>query len=292
MFDRVIVVDWSANAAPKRGKDSIWIARFDNDVPDGQAVNVATRHQALDHLETMMREQPTLLAVDFSLGYPRGTAATFGLSGSPWEAMWNLLDEEIVDEASNANNRFEVAAEFNRRASDVEGPFWGCPHTQPIDGLTSKKVSCDPLPQWRHTERFLMERGLRPFSAWQLLGAGAVGSQSLLGIAAMARLRRRLVDNHRLQVDVWPFTTGLEAPTTHRDARVIVEIWPSMVPIVDGGLVRDEAQVLTVGSHLRQADHDGRLAQWFAPDAPDDRRRAIVEEEGWVLGAGSDLVPS
>lgn len=291
MFDRVIVLDWSANSVPKRGKDSIWLAHFDSDTPDGRAVNVATRHEALDQLEVLMCGQRTLLAVDFSLGYPRGTAVALGLTGLPWEAMWALLDSTIVDEVDNANNRFDVAAELNRRVTDIDGPFWGRPHTQTFDGLTTKKVSCDPLPEWRYVEEFLRARRLRPFSSWQLLGAGAVGSQSLLGIASMARLRRRLVDVHHLHVDVWPFTTGLTEPQIRHHGSVIAEIWPSMVPVVDNGLVHDEAQVLTLGSHVRRADQNAELMQWFAPEAAGTRRQAIIEEEGWVLGAGTGLVP-
>ena len=36
MFDRFVVVDWSANSTPKRGRDSIWIA-----VLDGHGVSVS-----------------------------------------------------------------------------------------------------------------------------------------------------------------------------------------------------------------------------------------------------------
>lgn len=290
MFDRIVVVDWSAHSSPKRGKDSIWIAHFDNDDPNGRSANVATRRAAVDRIEDLVSSGRTLLAVDFSLGYPRGTSAALGLDGSAWQSMWSLLDELVVDDSKNVNNRFDVAAELNRRSGALPGPFWGRPHTQQIDGLTSTKVPCHPLPEWRHVEQSLRDGGLRPFSSWQLLGAGAVGSQSMLGIAALARLRRRLTELHGVNVDVWPFTTGMTTPTIASDACVIVEIWPSMVEVVDAGRVHDEAQVLTIGAHLRAGDTNGALASWFAPELPDEQRHVVAGEEGWVLGAGTDLV--
>lgn len=292
LFDRIVVVDWSANAAPKQGKDSIWISWFDKRVPQGRAVNIPTRAQALDVIEELAAsraDRRTLVAVDFSLGFPSGTAAAFGVKGTPRREMWKLLAGMVTDGADNANNRFDVAAELNGRAPG-EGPFWGRPHTQDIPGLMRKKVSCAPLPMWRHCEQFLHDAGRRPFSAWQLYGAGAVGSQTLLGVAALERLQQRLAAAAFGAVAIWPFTTGLVAPDTELSRLVVAEIWPSMVDVVDNGRVHDEAQVLTLGSHLDCADQEGTLASWFAPDVPKEHIEAIVEEEGWVLGAGSGLV--
>ena len=41
--------------------------------------------------------------------------------------MWDLLAQLVDDRDDNANNRFEVAAELNRRVGPGPGPFWGCP---------------------------------------------------------------------------------------------------------------------------------------------------------------------
>ncbi|MGB3734411.1 MAG: hypothetical protein WA964_05610 [Ilumatobacter sp.] len=284
MFDRIVIVDWSANSTPKTGKDSIWVADL---VPATGAIrtaNISTRAAAVDLLvELATARGRCLVGVDFSLGFPAGTAEALGLTGTPHAAMWTHLASVIEDDARNANNRFEVAASLNQRMSPGPGPFWGCHPTKATDHLTSTKVPCDPLAEWRIIESELRARGKRPFSAWQLLGAGAVGSQSLLGIAAMSRFVERVEGSGR-SVDVWPFTCGLDVPSADS---VLVEVWPTLVDLADVSTdvwetrVRDERQVVAVARHLAQAD----LAAGFTPDVAEPARALVVGEEGWVLGA-------
>lgn len=283
-FVRIVVVDWSANSTPKTGRDSVWIADLDVAGSEVRTANVSTRSAATDLLvELATRPGRCLLGVDFSLGFPAGTAAALGLIGTPWEQMWRLLSSTIDDDARNANNRFTVASELNRRISPGPGPFWGCPPAQAGDHLTTTKVPCHPLPQWRTVEAELRTRGQRPFSAWQLLGAGAVGSQSLLGVPAMDRFVRAVAATGRT-IDVWPFTCGLAVPTADT---VLVEVWPTLVGLADvstdvwGTRVIDERQVVAVARHLAATD----LATEFVPAVPSERRGDIVGEEGWVLGA-------
>ena len=284
MFERIVVVDWSANATPKTGKDSIWIADLDVAAREIRTANISTRSAAVDLLEELASMPGRcLVGVDFSLGFPAGTAHALGMEGTPWQAMWNLLDSMIDDDDRNVNNRFEVASELNRRVSAGPGPFWGCHPTKATDHLTTTKVSCDPMQEWRTVESELRERGLRPFSSWQLLGAGAVGSQSLLGVAAMSRLVRRITGSGRA-VDVWPFTCGATVPSADV---VLVEVWPTLVGLVDvsGDVwetrVRDERQVVAVAEHLAAID----LAECFTPDISPIARNSVLGEEGWVLGA-------
>lgn len=304
-FDQVIVVDWSASSRPTRGRDSIWIASERVGVPGVPHVaNVSTRHAALDLLVELVTDggvaRRSLVAIDVSLGYPSGTAAALGLDGTPWSAMWDLLGAEIVDDDRNANNRFAVAASLNERFGGGPGPFWGAPATRASPTLTRTKVASDPVPTWRAVESVLRSSGHRPFSSWQLTGAGAVGSQSLLGIAALSDLRRRLrATEPGAVVHVWPFTSGLEPPVPHgRPDVVLAEVWPSMFDhraVAEArGAVRDEAQVRTVAATLADLDVRGTLSSWFSPDlrpaATDDPVdvivRRVVEEEGWTLGVG------
>ncbi|MEP4590461.1 MAG: cobalamin biosynthesis protein CbiG, partial [Ilumatobacter sp.] len=204
MFERIVVVDWSASSTPTTGKDSIWIAELHVASGHLSTVNPPTRTAACDLLMHLASGSGRcLVGVDFSLGFPAGTADAVGLTGVPWAVTWELLAATIVDDERNANNRFEVARELNETMSSGPGPFWGCHPSRASSHLTSTKVPCDPLPEWRTVEAELRRRGMRPFSAWQLLGAGAVGSQSLVGIAAMSRLLDRLVTSGR-SVDVWP----------------------------------------------------------------------------------------
>lgn len=284
MFDRVVVVDWSANSTPKLGRDSIWIAVHDAS-DDSSIVNLPTRAAAIEFLTDLIETDPprsTLIGVDFSLGYPAGTAAALGLVGAEWSAMWDLLADRITDDDRNANNRFSVAAELNRRLTGAAAPFWGCPPSVRTDHLGGTKPSAaTDLAEFRAVEQILRGRGARPFSSWQLLGAGAVGSQSLVGIARLHGLRRRLGE----RLHIWPFTTGLTAPPLDDSSVVLVEVWPSMHPTMQvDGEVRDAAQVRTTARSLVEADTSGDLDAWFSPSPPSTVARSVVAEEGWVLG--------
>lgn len=273
-IDRVVVVDWSANARPVRGRDSVWIAVLESS--GVSTSNPATRSEAMHELDDVCRRGGrTLVGVDFSLGYPAGTASALGLGGPPWRAIWDLLSAAVDDADDNTNNRFEVASTLNARIGQGPGPFWGCPPSRRTTTLTSTKVDPSPLSEWRTVEAELRRRGRRPFSSWQLLGAGSVGSQSLLGIARLARLERALTASG-LTVDIWPFTG--DDPTADV---VIGEVWPSLHPLPDrAGRVRDEVQVI-------------ETAQWLARCRPFGVERALGDhdarivriEEGWVLGA-------
>lgn len=196
--------------------------------------------------------------------------------------MWELLGSEISDDDRNRNNRFTVASGLNAKvAADAAGPFWGCPPAQRTDQLRSTKPVRAPAwpPEWRHVEARLRDEGLRPFSAWQLLGAGAVGSQSLVGIAALERLRWDLGE----RMCVWPFDTGLAEPT---DTNVVVaEVWPSRWPVtVPSGVVKDAAQVQATAQRLVDIDAEGRLGSVFAPEVDSSQLDDVLDEEGWVLG--------
>jgi len=284
-FDRIVVVDWSANSAPKIGADSIWLAHDD----DGSVVveNPATRADAFGRLTSIVEaavDSTTLIGVDFSLGYPAGTARALGCTGVPWHAMWTLLADSIVDDERNGNNRFEFAAECNAAVGDGAGPFWGCPPSRQVEHcLTSTKPdrSAGHPAEWRHVEAVLRSSGRRPFSSWQLLGVGAVGSQSLLGIPVLERLRRRFPQ----RVDIWPFTTGLGLPPSRAGQVVVAEIWPTLVSGTDTtGPVRDARQVADVATWLRGLDRRGELRGLFEPDVAATRRSVVIDEEGWVLG--------
>lgn len=284
MFDRFVVVDWSANSRPKRGRDSIWIAVLDG---DGVTVsNPSTRGAAEQFLAELVDCEPSsrsLVGVDFSLGYPAGTAAALGLTGSPWESMTRFLGGSIRDGDRNSNNRFEVASAINARMTATGAPFWGCPPSVAGETLTTTKpASFAPLGEWRLVETILRGQGRRPFSSWQLLGAGAVGSQSLLGIPMVHRLSAQFAD----RVSVWPFTTGMRAPTVGPGSVVIAEVWPSLLPLeVPDGVVRDQAQVVAVAEWLADLDGTDRLAELFRPDIAGLDDVAVIErEEGWVLG--------
>lgn len=263
-FDVVITIDWSAASAPKLGRDSIWFGLW----PDHAVTNVATRHEAARLLSSIVdgaEGRSVLVACDFSFGYPAGTAAALQLDSAmpPWLATWTLLAEMIDDRADNTNNRFEVAAALNERMGVRR--FWGAPAARASDWLTSTKPPLDL--EFRAVELAYRERGLRPASCWQLLGAGSVGSQSLTGIPILLGLRRRLPR----RVTVWPF----EPIRGVADEVVVAEVWPSELPrsVIDGieHPVADARQVIALSALL------GHGVEFREPGGE------TTSEEGWVL---------
>jgi hypothetical protein len=167
------------------------------------------------------------------------------------------------------------------------GPFWGCPADQAVGALRpTKPATFMGLPEYRLTEQRLRARGKRPFSVWQLYGAGAVGSQTLLGVNVI----RRLAEDPQLskRIRIWPFETGCDPnPTRSGPGSVVVaEVWPSMFEIPDDPRqVRDAAQVTALAEQLAEIDRAGRLGELFTPELTADESAIVEREEGWILGA-------
>lgn len=290
MFDRIVVVDWSANNTPKVGADSIWVAHLDRG-GTAIAVNHRTRHRAFEAVLALAAVPGrVLLGFDFPLGHPAGFAARLGLAGEPWAATWAMLADLITDDARNCNNRFEVAAEMNRRLGNLQ--FWAAPPRLAGAHLTTTRPArgADDLPEFRTVERHLRDQGRYPFSVWHLLGAGSVGSQSLTGIPVVERLRHH--PSIRDRVRIWPFETGLRLPTGH-DRIVVAEVWPSAIRFDHvQHPVKDARQVIALAQWLAE-----QPADVFAPPVANSPtvlaeaivheaivREAIVREEGWILG--------
>lgn len=301
VFDAYVTVDWSAASVPTTGANSIWIACLERRVGalvTTHLVNPPTRAEAEAKLADLLsdllaRDRLTLAGFDFAFGYPAGFAARLAPDlpdeRADWRAVWRWLAARVRDGADNRSNRFEVATELNRLLSGGPFPFWGCPPAQAGDLLTGTKPAGygkDGLAELRLTER--RANGVQP--TWKLAYPGSVGSQTLLGIACLERLRH----HHWLEgaVRVWPLETGLR--TLRRPDRgdanwriLLAEIYPSMIPIVTAeGEPRDRAQVRLLAEHYARLDDEGALAPMFA--GPDDlteaARQRIVREEGWILG--------
>ncbi len=294
-FDAYLIVDWSANATPKRGADSIWyclVARTGRGLRRRILANPATRWQAHDEIAAILKDQAArgrrvLAGFDFPNGYPAGFARAAGFKGRPWRAVWDGLDGMIEDRADNGNNRFEVAAELNRRISGGPFPFWGCPVGRQTDTLSMRKTRPydETLPERRHCETFLP----RSQPCWKLYTTGSVGSQALMGIPVLKDLR----DDPELapHTVVWPFETGFGPPEPAGQWRIVLaEVYPSILAIKAGaGQIKDAVQVETIARHLARRDESGSLARDLSgPDSLDGAARKRVEtEEGWILGAGT-----
>ena len=269
--DLILVADWSARATPspvRPSRDAIWLCA---DLRGARAVSYhRTRREALAAIEGWLGQgHRTLVAFDVAMGYPAGFAAR--LTGRAEAlAVWDWLAARIEDGPRNANNRFAVAAAINGAFAGI-GPLWGRPMGRAHEGLpaTDARAGHGLASDRRATDR----RAPGAQSVLKLAGAGSVGGQSLVALAALAGLRRR----HGLRV--WPQETGFAEPDA---PRVLAEVYPSLHPVAGVG-IRDAEQVAATDAALRAAP-----ARWFtAPGAIPDAAR-VAAEEGWILGIGPD----
>lgn len=296
LFDAYVIVDWSAASLPRTGADSIWVHLLERDdagVIHERQINPSTRHAASAFLADVLsdlvaRDRVTLVGCDFAFGYPAGFARRLCGEAADWRQLWQAIDQRIEDTEENENNRFDVAAAFNREVSGGAFPFWSCCRGVTDPAIAVKKprsYGADTLAEFRLTERAL--RG--PKSVWQLYGAGSVGSQTLLGIAHLQRLRRHpwLAGGAR----VWPFETGLRAlerPGSDDWRVLFAEVYPSMLPLGEPtNEIKDARQVAALAKHFASLDAAGELATMFAGPAGlnAEARTRIETEEGWILGA-------
>ena len=255
-FDTFVIVDWSGgNQGPARPKaDAIWacVARGAEVMPP---VYLRHRHAAEAWLaDTIAADRAAgrrvLAGFDCPVGYPAGPFA-----------LWDWFEARVED-SPTANNRFALAGEINRRFGG-QGPFWGNASRTDVVGLPRTKATYDnPFPERRAAE----DRAKGAFPLWQLAGAGAVGSQAIMGLPVLNRLRRRFAP----EVAVWPFEP-LDVPVA------LVEVWPSlMVGPAPEGWIKDQWQVHEV-ARIMAALPAARLAEILDVSAP---------EEGWIFGLG------
>lgn len=243
MFKHVLVADWSARARPappRPVRDAIWWhATW---LPRPQYCR--TQAQAEQEILAALREAPGPVLAGFDFCFALPAWAMHRLGG--WRALWRRLGNLSAEGAEHA------ARHLNRLlGGGPGGPFWGM-----------NEMPLKPRPylwtEYRECEFLLKRRGLHPRPVFQLRGAGAVGAQSLLGIATLDRLRRAL--NAR----VWPFEPASNAPV------VMAEVWPALLgrpPASEN--IPDRWQVRTLAR---------RLSGLHLPAVP-----PVAALEGWVL---------
>lgn len=267
-FDRHIMVDWSGGndrgGTPK--KDAIWVCES-----GAEPIYMRNRGLVEDWLEAqidtaLIADETLAIGFDFPFGYPYGFGRALTGSDDPL-AVWAWLEARIKD-TPKANNRFDVAGQINGLFDGV-GPFWGNALARDIADLPKKGLARtdNPFPEKRVVET----HAKGSFTCWQLSGAGAVGSQVLMGLPVLERLRRKFAG----KVSVWPFE-ALDAPIT------FLEIWPSLVAdTVTGHAIKDAAQVKTLANSVAAMDKAGTLQM-----ALSHGEQAPVE--GWILGVGCE----
>lgn len=276
LFGTYIMVDWSAASVPSKpnAPDSIWIGMAQAGAA-AEVFHVPTRAAAEDIISELISDRPgrVLIGFDFAFGYPEGFAkAVTGRADTL--GLWEWLGGRIEDDARNRNNRFAVADSVNAMF-EGDGPFWGKlgKGSEALVNLSDKKRSAVAgLAQNRAVE--LVAHG-NPKSVWQLCYAGAVGSQSLMGLPMLSRLRHRFRDDLR----VWPFEQSADAEV------VLAEIYPSLLAdavAMAAHEVKDARQVAVMAEAFARLGAE-ELNQLFAAGAHS-------REEGWILGVGAEHV--
>lgn len=275
-FDLVVVVDWSASAAPSPARPSpnaIWLGLAD--AKGDRTCYMRTRAAAAARLGTLLDTATAaghrvLVGFDFPFGYPEGFAQRVtGGAGAP--ALWTWLAQNLSDAPDNTNNRFQLAAQINARLGG-RGPFWGRPRSLNLPDLPETKAvdyAALGLSERRRVETVVP----RAQPVWKLYTTGSVGGQALTGLPLIATLARRP------GATVWPF----EAPTGRL---VLAEIYPSLIdPAVTlaGAGTKDEHQVRLLARALFNLSQFGGLDPMF-DSVPTWPGRA---DEGWILGAGA-----
>ena len=270
-WDRVIMVDWSGGneTGPTPKADAIWSASAVKGVPEEPIYHRSRQavegwlHEEIS--QAIAADERLMVGFDFPFGYPAGFAKAVTGQDDPF-ALWAWLAERIED-APKQNNRFDVAADLNRMFPGI-GPFWGNGLRRDIADLPRKGLA-----RTGHgmTERRAAEELAKgAFAVWQLSGAGAVGSQALMGIPVLHRLNTEFAP----EIRIWPFQP--------LDAQVaFVEIWPSLVVgQAPEGWIKDAWQVSEVARMVSALAADD-LARMLDVEAP---------EEGWILGLGHEAL--
>lgn len=272
-FDAWLMVDWSGgnDRGARPVKDAIWACLA---TPDGVGAPVYLRNRQLasDWIArtlTEARAQGWRVAAgfDFPFACPAGFAKALTGVEDPL-ALWDWLAARVQD-APDANNRFDIAGAINAAFPGI-GPFWG-------NGLPTRDIPHLPRKgndrtfRWDPPRRACERLAPGAFEVWQLAGAGAVGSQMLLGLPVLAQLRQRF----GADLAVWPLEPS------DRAGIVLMEIWPSLLrdavrAAQAPGEVPDAAQVRVLAAACRALTAQ-EVARLLARGDP---------QEGWILGAG------
>jgi len=256
----VVAVDWSGRRTGERRH--LWTAEADAGVLLRLEAG-RTRDEVVDELVARTPERPgVVVGFDFSFSLPEWFLRQRGFADA--RALWDA-----------------AATDGEAWLRDCEPPFWGRPG-RPRPDLPA---------HLRRTEAAIAAvGGIRPKSTFQVGGAGSVGTGSVRGFPALARLQDA-------GYTIWPFDV---ADRFRSDAPVVLEIWPRsctgpvvksrpsaraahldtaipQLPAALRGLAIDSEDAFDAAvSAVVMSRHEAELRTLPTVDDP------VVRREGWV----------
>ena len=193
--ERVIAVDWSGARTGERRK--IWLAEGADGrcvrLVDGWTREAVTEELVRAHTAAVSRGARVVIGLDFSFAFPAWYARANG-----WRTgreIWQAFPPARVE----------------RVLAGEEPPFWGRGAQRTKPAMLHDGSDTPPLRATEHARE-----GARPFSVFQLVGAGSVGTASLRGLATLHALAEA-------GACIWPFDDDLGAA-----GAVVVELWPRL----------------------------------------------------------------
>ncbi len=221
----MIAVDWSGRKVGERRH--LWVA----EAHKGELLRLEagrTRHEVVDELVTQADDPGgAVVGFDFSFSLPEWFLQARGFTRA--RELWDT-----------------AATDGETWLRDCAPPFWGRPG----------RGRPDVPAHLRRTESAVTTvGGIRPKSSFQIGGAGSVGTGSVRGFPALARLQDA-------GYSIWPFDAPAAPP-------VAVEIWPRTFtgPVVKSDPVARAAHLDTHLPDLARPLRDAAVGSEDAFDA-------------------------